>query len=194
MTGDIKMETNMKGGFLKGLGRMLAGESLFMATYTAQEDGAEITLASTFPGSIVAVDIGRGSLIIQKNAFLCAQPTVELSTYFTKKLGSGLFGGEGFILQKLSGQGIAFIEIDGACYEKTLAPGEVIKVDTGNVAAFEESVKYEVETVKDFKNILFGGEGLFLTKLTGPGKVWLQTMTMPSFAERLIPFLPIKRD
>lgn len=194
MTDNISMETNMKGGFFKGLGRMLSGESLFMATYTARTDGAEITLASTFPGSIIAVDIGEENIILQKNAFLCAQPTVELSTYVTKKISSGLFGGEGFILQKLTGHGYAFFEIDGTCYEKVLAPGEVLKVDTGNVAAFEEKVGYEVERIKGFKNILFGGEGLFLTKLTGPGKVWLQTMTMPGFAEKLIPFLPIRND
>ncbi|NMA66415.1 MAG: TIGR00266 family protein [Clostridiaceae bacterium] len=190
MTDNLLMETNMKGGFLKGIGRMFAGESLFMVTYTAQSHGAEITLASTFPGSIIDIDISSGSIIVQKSAFLCAQPTVELSTYFNKKLGTGLFGGEGFIMQKLSGRGHAFFEIDGACYEKVLAPGEVLKVDTGNVAAFEEGVGFEVETVKGFKNVLFGGEGLFLTRLTGPGKVWLQTMTMPGFAKRIIPFLP----
>ncbi|NSW90685.1 MAG: TIGR00266 family protein [Firmicutes bacterium] len=194
MTDNIVMKTNMKGGFLKGLGRMLSGESLFMATYTAKANDAEITLASSFPGSIVAVDISNSNVIIQKNAFLCAQPTVELSMYVNKNAGSGFFGGDGFILQKLAGRGLAFFEIDGACCEKVLAPGEVIKVDTGNVAAFEEDVKYEVETVKGFKNILFGGEGLFLTKLTGPGKVWLQTMTMPNFAQKIIPFLPKKND
>jgi len=194
MTDNISMETNMRGGFLKGLGRMLSGESLFMATYTAQANGAEITLASSFPGSIIAVDISKGSIIIQKNAFLCAQTTVELSIHTNKNIGSGLFGGEGFILQKLTGKGFAFFEIDGTCYEKVLAPGETLKVDTGNVAAFEAGVRYEVETVKGFKNILFGGEGLFLTRLTGPGRVWLQTMTMSSFAQRIIPFLPKDRD
>lgn len=192
MTDNILMETNMKGGFLKGLGRMLTGESIFMATYTAQSDDAEITLASSFPGSIIAVNIGNGNIIIQKNAFLCAEPTVELSTHVTKNIGSGLFGGEGFVLQRLSGHGMAFLEIDGTCYEKYLSPGEVLKVDTGNVAAFEESVSYEVERVKGFKNILFGGEGLFLTKLTGPGRIWLQTMTMPGFVEKIVPFLPEK--
>lgn len=194
MTDNISMETNMKGGLIKGLGRMLTGESIFMATYTAQADDAEITFASTFPGSIIAADIGEGSIILQKNAFLCAQPTVELSMYVTKGLGAGIFGGEGFLLQRLSGRGLAFFEVDGSCYEKVLAPGEVIKVDTGNVAAFEEGVGYQVERVKGFRNILFGGEGLFLTKLTGPGKVWLQTMTLPGFAASILPFLPIKND
>jgi uncharacterized protein (TIGR00266 family) len=190
MTNNIVMETNMKGGFFKGLGRMFSGESLFMVTYTAITDGAEITMASSFPGSIIAVDISNRNIVVQKNAFLCAQPSVELSMYINKNIGSGFFGGEGFILQKLSGHGLAFLEIDGTCCEKELAPGELIKVDTGNVAAFEETVKFEVERVKGFKNILFGGEGLFLSKLTGPGKVWLQTMTISNFAERIIPFLP----
>ncbi|HOC06441.1 MAG: TIGR00266 family protein [Bacillota bacterium] len=194
MSDNFTMDTNMKGGLLKGLGRMLTGESLFMATYTAQADGAEITFASTFPGSIVAADISQGNIIIQKSAFLCAQPTVELSMYVTKGITSGLFGGEGFLLQRLAGQGMAFFEVDGTCVEKELAPGEVLKVDTGNVAAFQESVGYNVERVKGFKNVLFGGEGLFLTKLTGPGKVWLQTMPLTRFASRLIPFLPRKED
>jgi len=194
MTENIIMETNMKGGLFKGLGRMLTGESVFMATYTSQADGAEITLASSFPGSIIAVDIDKSDIIIQKNAFLCAQPTVELSMYVNKSIGSGFFGGEGFILQKLSGRGLAFFEIDGACCEKELAPGEIIKVNTGNVAAFEKNVNFEIEKVKGVKNILFGGEGLFLTRLAGPGKVWLQTMTMPSFVERIIPFLPVTKN
>ncbi len=138
----------------------------------------------------MAADVGRGAIIAQKSAFLCAQPSVTLSAYVVKSIGGGFFGGEGFIMQRLSGCGMVFFEVDGSLCERVLAPGETIRVDTGNVAAFEESVQYSVETVKGFKNVLFGGEGLFLTTLTGPGKVWLQTMTMPSFAKRLIPFLP----
>lgn len=194
MTDNITMDTNMRGGFLKGLGRMFSGESLFMVTYTANSDGAEITFASTFPGAIIAADIGRSNLIVQKSAFLCAQPSVELSVHFNKSFKSGLFGGEGFILQKLSGNGLAFFEIDGACYEKVLGPGEVLKVDTGNIAAFEESVRYEVETIKGFKNVMFGGEGLFLSKLTGPGKIWLQTMPLSAFAQKLSPLMPHNTD
>lgn len=190
MSDNITMDTNMKGGFMKGLGRMFSGESLFMVTYTANSDGAEITFASAFPGAIIAADIGQGNLIVQKNAFLCAQLSVDLSVHFNKSFRSGFFGGEGFVLQKLSGCGLAFLEIDGACYEKVLGPGEVIKVDTGNIAAFEESVRYEVETVKGFKNIMFGGEGLFLSKLTGPGKIWLQTMPINTFAQKLATLLP----
>lgn len=190
MDAHIVMETNMKGGLMKGLGRMLSGESLFMATYTSQAPNQELVIASSFPGHIAAADVGRCPIIIQKSAFLCAQPSVELSAYVIKRAGAGFFGGEGFILQRVAGRGLVFFELDGSKVERVLAPGETIKVDTGNVAAFEESVQYSVETVKGFKNILFGGEGLFLTTLAGPGRVWLQTMTMPSFAKRLIPFLP----
>jgi uncharacterized protein (TIGR00266 family) len=194
MTSGIKMETNMKGGFLKGLGRMLSGDSLFLATYTAERPNQEITITSTFPGAIVPIDVSNGDIIAQKSAFLCAQPDVTLSVHTVKGLSAGLFGGEGFILQKMTGRGIAFIEIDGAVCEKTLGPGEVLIVDTGNIAAYEARVQYEVTMIKGFKNVLFGGEGLLNTKLTGPGKVWLQTMTMPGFAGRIIPFLPKGSD
>ena len=190
MSAGIRMETNMKGGLLKGLGRMFSGDSLFIATYSASAPNQEITVASTFPGSIVAVDPSSEDIIAQKSAFLCAQPGVTVSAHVVKNLSAGLFGGEGFILQRLSGNGIAFLEIDGALCEKTLAPGESLIVDTGNIAAFEAKVQYEVTMVKGFKNILLGGEGLLNTRLTGPGKVWLQTMTMPGFAKRIIPFLP----
>ncbi len=192
MTDNIQMETNMRGGLMKGLGRMLTGESLFMATYTARNAGAEITLTSAMPGEIRALQLdGRQQYIAQKSAFLCAQPGVELSTYVTK-LKAGLFGGEGFLMQRLSGQGMLFLELDGAIVELDLQPGERIKVDTGNLAFFEAQVKYDVETVKGFTNILFGGEGLFLSVLEGPGKVWLQSLNAASFAGRLISFLPHK--
>ncbi len=191
MTDGIAMETNMKGGFMKGLGRMLSGESLFMATYTAARPNQEITIASSFPGEIKCLELMPGrEYICQKNAFLCAQPTVELSTELNKSVTGGLFGGEGFILQRVKGSGLVFLEIDGSLRQITLGAGEKLKVDTGNVAAFESTVKYSVETVKGFKNVLFGGEGLFLTVLEGPGTVLLQTMTMPGFASRLIPYLP----
>lgn len=186
----IEMETNMKGGLMKGLGRMISGESLFMATYTSTRPTQEIVIASTFPGSIAVIDVSGRAIIAQKTAFLCAQTSISLSAYVTKGIKAGLFGGEGFVLQRLTGQGIAFLEIDGSLVERDLAPGETIKVDTGNVAAFEEQVQYQAEMVRGFKNILFGGEGLFLTTLTGPGRVWLQTMNLPAFAKQLIPFLP----
>lgn len=194
MDSGITMETNMQGGLMKGLGRMFTGESLFMATYTSHAPNQEIVIASAFPGYIVAADVGRCPIIAQKRAFLCAQPSVVLSAYVTRGLKAGLFGGEGFVMQRLSGTGIVFFEIDGSLVERTLAPGETIKVDTGNVAAFEETVQYQAEMVKGFKNILFGGEGLFLTTLTGPGKVWLQTMSMSEFAKGIIPYLPTRSN
>lgn len=190
MTEGIDMKTNMKGGLAKGIGRMFSGESLFMATYTSTMQNAEITLASSMPGTIMPFQVAPGvEYIAQKNAFLCAEPTVELSASVTSGIGKGLFGGEGFVMQRFSGNGLVFLEIDGSVKEYTLAPGQTLKVDTGNVAAFETSVNYSVTTVKGFKNILFGGEGLFLTTLTGPGKVWLQTMPIVSLAGRIAPFV-----
>lgn len=188
-TEGIKMDTNTRGGLLKGIGRMFAGESMFMATYTATQD-AKVAFASTVPGSIIPVDVSEGRFTIQKGAFLAAESSVELRTTFNKKMGTGFFGGEGFILQELSGRGIAFLEVDGDAIEMNLAPGEVIKVDTGNLVGFENSVRYEVESVKGLGNILFGGEGLFLTKLTGPGKIILQTMNMNEFALRVGSYIP----
>ena len=170
---------------------MFAGESLFMATYRAQREGAIIAFASTVAGRVYPVDVtATGGLICQKGAFLCAQNSVKLDITFSKKLSAGLFGGEGFILQDLSGQGMAFLEVDGDLVEKNLQPGEVLKVDTGNVVAFERSVGYEVEMVKGLGNIFFGGEGLFLTKLVGPGKVVLQTQNIAEFAGRIARFIP----
>ena len=188
-THGIKMETNTKGGLFKGIGRVFAGESLFMATYKATCDG-KISFAATVPGSIVPVDVSQCRLTIQKGAFLAAESSVELKTTFNKKLGTGFFGGEGFILQELRGRGTAFLEIDGDAIELNLEPGEVIKVDTGNLVAFDNTIRYEVEMVKGIGNILFGGEGLFLTKLTGPGKVLLQTMNMNEFALKVGSYIP----
>ena len=191
MTEGIDMSTNARGGLMKGIGRMFAGESLFMATYRAQQPGTMIAFASTVAGNILPVDVGAtGGLICQKDAFLCAQESVNLNVTFTKKLYAGMFGGEGFILEELSGSGMAFLEIDGDKVVKTLQPGEVLKVDTGNVVAFEKTVQYEIETVKGLGNIVFGGEGLFLTKLTGPGKVVLQTQNIAEFAGRLSRYIP----
>ena len=188
-TEGIRMETNTRGGLLKGIGRMFAGESLFMATYSATQD-AKISFASTVPGSIIPINVSEGSFTIQKGSFLAAQSSVELKTVFNKKIGSGFFGGEGFILQELRGKGMAFLEIDGDAIEMNLAPGEVVKVDTGNLVGFEDTVKYEVEMVKGLGNVFFGGEGLFLTKLTGPGQVVLQTMNMNEFALRVGSYIP----
>ena len=190
MSEGLTLDSNIKGGLMKGIGRMFTGESLFMATYTAVRPDCIIAFASTVPGRILPVDMSRTSLICQKGAFLCAQPTVEVSTIFTKKISAGFFGGEGFILQQLKGSGMAFLEVDGDVVEKTLAPGEVMKVDTGNVFAFEPTVSYEIETIKGVKNMLFGGEGLFLTRLTGPGKIYMQTMNIAEFTGRIAQGLP----
>lgn len=193
MTEGISMDSNMKGGLGKSLGRMFAGESLFMATYKAERAGSTIAFASTVAGEIMPVNIGpNGGLICQKGAFLCAQEGVNLSVTFTKRFSAGLFGGEGFILQDISGSGMVFLEVDGNKVIKDLAPGEVLKVDTGNVVAFEKSVSYEIETVKGLKNIFLGGEGLFLTRLVGPGKVILQTQNFNEFAGRIIRMVPSK--
>lgn len=193
MSDGVEMNSNLRGGLGKGIGRIFSGESFFMATYRAQMPYATIAFASTVPGTIMPIDIGAtGGIIAQKGAFLCAQESVNLNITFSKKFSAGLFGGEGFILQDMSGSGMAFLEIDGDKVVKDLAPGEVLKVDTGNVVAFERSVGYEIETVKGFKNIFFGGEGLFLTKLTGPGRVILQTQNFNDFAGRIIKMIPSK--
>lgn len=191
----IRMSTNMKGGLMKGIGRMFSGESLFMATYTAYKPNAEIVFSSTFPGKILDLEVNaHKTYICQKSAFLCGTEGVALGVEFTKRFSAGAFGGEGFILQRITGDGIVFLEVAGSVVKRELLPGEVIKVDTGNVVAFESGVRYEVEMVKGFKNILFGGEGLFLTKLVGPGTVWLQTITIQNFAGRLAPFMPITNN
>lgn len=191
-TNGINMSTNARGGIGRSLGRMFTGESLFMANYTSQVNGAKIAFGATCPGSIVPVDISRGELIVQKGSFLCAEQSVDLKATFTKKFTAGLFGGEGFILQRLFGSGIAFLEVDGDRVDRVLAPGEVLKVDTGNVVAFESSVSYDIETVKGLGNIFFGGEGLFLTRLTGPGRVILQTQNFNDFAMRIASRIPTR--
>ena len=191
MTGGVRMDTNMRGGLGSAFGRMFSGESLFMATFTATRPGDEVTFAATMPGQIIPFRIRPGyEIIAQKGAFLCAEPSVNLSVQFTRGVKGGLFGGEGFILQRLSGNGMVFCELDGSICVKDLAPGEILRVDSGNIAAFEASVDYSAEMVKGFKNILFGGEGLFLSTLRGPGRVWLQTMTVSELAKKIIPFIP----
>ena len=188
----ISMSTNARGGIARSLGRMFTGESIFMANYTAQKEGAMVAFASTVPGGIIDLDLAtlQGGMIIQKGAFLCAEANVETSIAFTKKFSAGLFGGEGFILQKATGNGKIFLEVDGDVIQKELAAGEVLKVNTGNVVAFEPSVSYGIETIKGLGNIFLGGEGLFLTKLVGPGKVILQSQNFRDFAGRLIPYMP----
>ena len=191
MSPNMKMETTTNGGIGKALGRMFSGDSIFQNRYTALGGEGMIAFASSFPGSIRALEISPGNgMIVQKSAFLASEAGVELSIYFQKRLGAGLFGGEGFIMQKLSGHGIAFIEIDGYAVEYDLAPGQRIVIDTGYLAAMTESCTMEIQTVPGVKNMFFGGEGIFNTVVTGPGKVILQTMPVSNVAATLRPFFP----
>ena len=176
MSDGLEMKTNAGGGIGKAFSRMFSGESIFQNTYTATKDGDFIAFASSFPGEIIAFDVSKGTIIAQKTAFLAREESVNMSIYFQKKFGSGFFGGEGFIMQKFEGKGIVFLEIDGSIKEYDLAPGESMILDTGYLAAMTESVKMDIITVKGVSNVLFGGEGLFNTKVTGPGHIWVQTM------------------
>ncbi|MBO5005668.1 MAG: TIGR00266 family protein [Clostridia bacterium] len=192
-TEGVNMTTNARGGVMKSLGRMFTGESIFMNTYTAGVDGAKVAFATTVPGDIVPINVGENNgFTIQKNAFLCAEPGVDIQIAFTKRFTAGLFGGEGFILQKATGNGMLFLEVDGDPVERVLAPGEVLKVDTGNVVGFESTVSYEIETIKGLGNIFLGGEGLFLTKLVGPGRVIIQSQNFGDFAGRILGLMPKK--
>ena len=189
MSPNIRMDT--KGG---GLGKMfakaLAGEKMFRNIYTADGAGM-ITFGSSFPGEIKAIEIAPGQeMIVQKSAFLAAESGVNLTVHFSKRLGTGLFGGEGFIMQHLSGQGTAFVEIDGSLIEYDLMPGQQLVVDTGNVAGFTVGVNMDIRQVPGMKNMLLGGEGIFNTVLTGPGKVWLQTMPIYNVAMAIRPYIP----
>lgn len=190
----ITMATNARGGVMKSLGRMFTGESIFMNTYTSNVDGAKIAFATTVPGDVIPINLSEhNGFTIQKNSFLCAEPNVDISIAFTKRFSAGLFGGEGFILQKAQGNGMLFLEVDGDPIEKILAPDEVLKVDTGNVVGFENTVSYQIETVKGLGNIFLGGEGLFLTRLVGPGKVIIQTQNFGDFAGRILSMMPKSR-
>lgn len=195
MTNQIEMETTSRGGLLKGLARTFSGDSMFLNTFTAKSGNQSISFASHLPGSIVPLHIDNNkSYICQKGAFLAAEDSVNLEVTFTKRFSSGLLGGEGFILQKLSGSGQAFLEIDGHLVEKELASGEELLVEQGYVGYFEESVRYELTRIKGVKNILLGGEGLFLVKLVGPGKVGLQSMPVKSIAKAIIPYIPTQKS
>lgn len=194
MSPNMKMETISGGGIKKMLGRLASSDSVFQNKITAERSDGMISFASSFPGEIKALNISDGkSMIVQKSAFLASEEGVELSMYFQKKLGKGLFGGEGFVMQKLSGNGVAFIEIDGSAMEYDLQAGEELLVSTGYLAAMEESCTMDVVTVKGAKNMLLGGEGIFNTVVRGPGKVILQTMPITKVAELLIPFIPDKK-
>ena len=192
MTEGMEMQTSA-GGLGKAFGRMFSGESMFQNIYTCRAGQGMIAFASSFPGSIRAVEITPDRPVIcQKSAFLAAEPGVQLSVFFQKKMGAGFFGGEGFIMQKLSGRGMAFLEIDGSAVEYDLGPGERMIVDTGNLAMMDTGCSVSVESVKGVKNVLFGGEGLFNTVVTGPGRIVLQTMPISSFAGAIASVLPHK--
>lgn len=175
MSETMDMKTNAGGSIGKALSRAFTGESMFQNVYTATKDGDMIAVSSSFPGQILAIDVSEQPIIAQKRAFLAREDSVDMSIYFQRKLGAGFFGGEGFIMQKFTGRGIVFLEIDGSLVEKELAPGETLILDTGYLAAMTESVKFEIVSVKGLGNAIFGGEGLFNTKVTGPGKVWIQS-------------------
>lgn len=189
MDGVFTMETS-GGGIGKMFGRMFSGESMFTNTYTAQQDG-EIAFASSFPGQILAINLTPGkSIIAQKKAFLACEPGVEMSVFFQKKFGKGLFGGEGFIMQKFTGSGLVFLEVDGAIKEYVLAPGEKKVMDTGHLVMMDETCKMDIERISGVKNALFGGEGLFNTVVTGPGRIVIQTMPISKAAGVIAGYIP----
>jgi uncharacterized protein (TIGR00266 family) len=190
MSPNMKMETH-SGGIGKAFGKLFSGESMFQNTFTAQGGQGMIAFASSFPGAIRAIEITPDRPIIaQKSAFLASTSGVELSVSFQKKLGAGFFGGEGFIMQKISGNGLAFVEIDGSAVEYELQAGQQMIVDTGNLAICDSTVSIDIQAVRGVKNVLLGGEGLFNTVLTGPGKITLQTMPLSSFAGSIARFMP----
>ena len=191
MSPNMQMSTTSGGGAKKVFSRLLSGESLFMNEYTAQGGRGVIAFASRFPGSIIPYEVKPGQgIIVQKRGFLAMEKGLDVSIHFQQKLSRGFFGGEGFIMQRLSGCGTAFVEIDGDLMEYNLKPGQSIVVDTGNVAGFEPSVQMDIQMVPGAKNIFFGGEGLFNTVLTGPGRVWLQTMPIYNVANAIRPYIP----
>ncbi len=189
MSPNLKMETS-SGGLGKAFSKMFSGESIFQNRYTAVGGPGFITLASSFPGSILKFDISPNApMVVQKSGFLASSAGVELSIFFNKKFGAGLFGGEGFIMQKLSGQGIAFVEIDGYCKQYTLGSGQQLIVDTGNLAAMDATCSMSIQKVPGVKNMLLGGEGLFNTVVTGPGRVFLQSHPISTVAAAIRPFI-----
>ena len=192
MSPNMSMETNSGGGFKKAMGRLFAGDSIFLNEYTAMGGTGMIAFASSLPGKILPFELHTGNgIIVQKRGFLAMEKGVDVSIYFQKKLGKGFFGGEGFIMQKITGNGLVFVEIDGYCKEYELRAGESIIVDTGYLAAMSETCTMDIQMVKGAKNIFLGGEGLFNTVITGPGKVYLQSMPISNIAAKLEPLMSI---
>ncbi len=191
MTEHMTYNVSSGGGIGKAFGRVFSGEGFFQNVYTAQADNQELTFTISMPGEIMHLDLdGQKSYIAQKSAFLAAQESVVFESVFTKKFTAGLLGGEGFVLQRFSGTGHLFLECDGSLVEYDLVQDEVLLIDQGNVFMFEETVKYEIQTVKGLSNKLFGGEGFFLVRLKGPGKVWLQTLPVTKLANELLRVFP----
>ena len=189
----IKMDTSTNGGFAKGLGRLFTGNKFFQNNYIAEQENVKISFASSLPGAIVAVPISKGqSLIVQKKAFLAAHGNIDVSVFFNKKIGSGLFGGEGFILQKISGEGTVFIEIDGTYAQYDLIEGQKLIISSQHLVSMDETCQMDIQTVKGLKNIVFGGEGLFNTVVTGPGKVLVQSMPISKLAKAIDPYITSK--
>jgi len=187
MENGIEMDTGTGGGLMSGLKRKIAGESFFITTFTNDaSERREVGFAASYPGKIKPVDLSRGDILCQRDAYLCSANGVDVTVAFTKRLGAGFFGGEGFILQKLHGSGLAFIHAGGHIIERELARDETLRVDTGCIVGFEDSVDYDIKMLKGFKSMLFGGEGLFYAVLTGPGKIWIQTTPFSRFADRVV--------
>ena len=190
MSPNMRMDTNSGGGLKKAFGRLLSGESIFMNEYTAQGGNGMIAFASSFPGSIIPYQVSEGNgIVVQKRGFLAMEKGLDISVFFQKKLGRGFFGGEGFIMQRITGYGMVFLEIDGYCKEYNLGVGESIIVDTGYLAAMSDTCTMDIQPVQGAKNIFFGGEGLFHTRITGPGKVYIQSMPVINTAQALSPYL-----
>lgn len=193
MSPNMRMDTNAGGGIGKIFGRMFSGESIFLNEYTAEGGRGTIAFASSLPGRIIPFEVTPGNgIIVQKGGFLAMEKGLDLSVYFQKRLGGALFGGEGFIMQRISGSGMVFVEIDGYCKEYDLAAGETIILDTGYLAAMSESCTMDIEPVRGAKNIFFGGEGLFHTRVSGPGKVYVQSMPLMQIAQRLSPYIEVQ--
>ena len=186
MSPNMEMQTNTGGGLKKALGRLFSGESIFLNEYTPRNGSGMIAFASSFPGAIIPFEVTPGNgIIVQKRGFLAMEKGLNLSVYLQERLGAGFFGGEGFIMQKITGNGLVFLEIDGHCKEYELGAGESLIVDTGYVAAMSESCTMDIQSVKGVKNVLFGGEGIFNTRITGPGKVYIQSMPVINTAQVL---------
>lgn len=193
MTSTVNMNTKASGGLGGMLKRAVSGASAFIIDFSATGAPGQVAFTTDFPGKILPIELEAGkSVIMHKHAFLCAEKSAGLDIFFTRKLGTAMFGGEGFILQKLTGPGMVFAELDGDAIEYRLQPNQVMKVEPGHVAMFEDSVTFDIEMIKGMSNILFGGEGLFLATLKGPGRIWLHSMTVSKMANRLLEYIPAK--